>query len=179
GQDYVATLAEMAPGSPRLPQLRRVVVLGGERRSGLTRFEDLGHLGRDVADAEIEAGQRALVPEDIAYILYTSGTTSTPKRVQLRGLIENMGNTGGRQHLTADDRLWMGISLFWGFGCENALLAVLTHGGAIVLQEQFEAGEALALIERERCSVYYGTPNIALALWEHPDRSHRDLRSLR
>src|SRR5262245_31132863 len=59
GQDYVATLAEMAPGSARLPQLRRVVVLGGERGSGLTRFEDLADLGRDVADAEIEAGQRA------------------------------------------------------------------------------------------------------------------------
>src|SRR5262245_25802813 len=181
GQDYVAMLAEMAPGSARLPQLRRVVVLGGERRPGLTRFEDLDELGRDVTDAEIDAGQRALTPEDIAYILYTSGTTSTPKGVQLqhRGLIENMWNIGERQHLTAADRMWMGISLFWRFGCENALLAVMTHGGAVVLQEQFEAGEALALIERERCSVYYGTPNIALALWEHPDRAHRDLRSLR
>ena len=38
---------------------------------------------------------------------------------------------------------------------------------------------ALALIERERCTVYYGTPNIALALTEHPDRPRRDLASLR
>jgi fatty-acyl-CoA synthase len=181
GQDYLAAVAEMGPGSARLPQLRRVVVLGGERRPGLTRLEELAQLGRDVADAEIDAGQRAVIPEDIAYILYTSGTTSTPKGVQLqhRGLIENMWNIGERQHLGPADRMWMGISLFWGFGCENALLAVMTHGGCVVLQEQFEAGEALALIERERCTVYYGTPNIALALWEHPDRAQRDLRSLR
>ncbi len=62
GQDYLATLAEMAPGSARLPRLRRVVALGGERRPGLTRFEDLADLGRDVTDAEIDGEQRALTP---------------------------------------------------------------------------------------------------------------------
>ena len=41
------------------------------------------------------------------------------------------------------------------------------------------AGGALALIERERCTVYYGTPNMTLALVEHPDRARRDLSSLR
>src|SRR5262249_2677876 len=66
-----------------------------------------------------------------------------------------------------------------GFGCANALLAVMTHGGTIVLQETLEPGGALALIERERCTVYYGTPNIALALTEHADRARRDLSSLR
>ena len=181
GQDYLATLAELDPGSARLPRLRRVIGQGGGRRAGVTRFEDVPDLGADVTDAEIDAGQRAVTPDDVAYILYTSGTTSTPKGVQLqhRGLIENMFAIGERQHLGPADRLWMGISLFWGFGCENALLAVMTHGGAVVLQEQFEAGEALALIERERCSLYYGTPNIALALWEHPGRARHDLSSLR
>jgi fatty-acyl-CoA synthase len=141
----------------------------------------MAKLGARVTDAVIDACQRAVTPDDVAYILYTSGTTSTPKGVQLqhRGLIENMFAIGERQHLSPDDRMWMGISLFWGFGCENALLAVMTHGGAIVLQAEFDAGEALALIERERCTVYYGTPNIALALWEHPDRARRDLSSLR
>ena len=90
-----------------------------------------------------------------------------------------MWNIGERQHLTPADRMWMGISLFWSFGCANALLTVMTHGGTIVLQEALEPGAALALIERERCSVYYGTPNIALALTEHPDRARRDLSSLR
>ena len=181
GQNYLAILGEMGPGSSRLPHLHRLVALGGERRFGVTRFEDLAELGREVSDEEIDACQRAVTPDDIPYILYTSGTTSTPKGVQLqhRGLIENMWNIGERQHLGAQDRMWMGISLFWGFGCENALLAVMTHGGCVVLQEQFEAREALALIERERCSVYYGTPNMALALWEHPDRARRDLTSLR
>ena len=182
GQDYLAMLAEIgAPGSDRLPQLRRVVAVGDARPAGMVPFEDLWNMGADVSDATLDACQHAVGPDDVAYILYTSGTTSTPKGVQLqhRGLIENTWHIGERQHLGPGDRMWMGISLFWSFGCLNALLAVMTHGGCIVLQEHFDAAAALALIERERCTVYYGTPNIALALWEHPDRARRDLSSLR
>ena len=197
GNDYLAMLAEVGePGSSRLPRLRRVVSVGAGASpvgaaggvsagaaggANTVPFDDLWDLGAGVGDATLDACQRAVSPDDVAYILYTSGTTSTPKGVQLqhRGLIENPWSIGERQHLGPGDRMWMGISLFWSFGCLNALLAVMTHGGCLVLQDQFDAGAALELIERERCTVYYGTPNIALALWEHPDRPRRDLSSLR
>ncbi|MEX2222303.1 MAG: AMP-binding protein [Candidatus Rokuibacteriota bacterium] len=181
-QRFLDAVSEMGgPGGTRLPDLRRVVVAGDESPAGTIALDDLAELGRDVPDAEIDAAQRTVRPEDVACILYTSGTTSTPKGVQLRhgGLVENMWNIGERLHLTPADRMWMGVSLFWSFGCANALVAVMSHGGTLVLQEQLDAGEALALIERERCTVYYGTPNIALALTEHPDRPRRDLSSLR
>src|SRR5207302_344220 len=132
GQDYLGMLAELGgPGSPRLPNLARVVVVDGERHGPLTAFDSLRDLGAAVGDAELDAAQRAVKADDVAYILYTSGTTSTPKGVQLAhgGLIENMWNIGERQHLTPADRMWMGISLFWSFGCANALLTVMTRGG--------------------------------------------------
>jgi fatty-acyl-CoA synthase len=185
GQNFLDLLAAIGPA--RLARLERVIRLGEgpppitSLRWPVIALEDVPIGPSAASDALLDAGQRAVAPTDIAYILYTSGTTSTPKGVQLRhhALVENMFEIGERLHLGPGDRLWMGISLFWGFGCENALLALMTHAGCVVLQEQFDAAAALALIERERCTVYYGTPNIALALWEHPDRAHRDLSSLR
>ena len=183
--DYLQTMTDLGgAGSSRLPHLRRIVVCGAApaRPAGaLPSLDAVVALGRGVDDAALAEARRSVTPEDIGCILYTSGTTSAPKGVQLAqgGLIENMWHIGERQHLTPADRMWMGISLFWSFGCANALFAVMTHGGTIVLQEHMEPGAALALIERERCTVYYGTPNIALALTEHPDRARRDLSSLR
>jgi fatty-acyl-CoA synthase len=96
-----------------------------------------------------------------------------------RGLVENGFGIGERMRLTAADRLWLSVPLFWSFGSANALPAILTHGGAIVLQESFEPGEALVLLDEERCSVYYGMVNMARAILEHPDRRRRALASMR
>jgi fatty-acyl-CoA synthase len=48
-----------------------------------------------------------------------------------------------------------------------------------VLQGHFDSTEALTLIEREHCSLIYGTPNMAQALIDEPSRTSRDLSSLR
>jgi fatty-acyl-CoA synthase len=122
-----------------------------------------------------------VAPDDICYILYTSGSTAAPKGVTLAHgpLIANGFDIGERQHLSTSDRLWLAVPLFWSFGSANALPAIMTHGGCIVLQESFEAGEALALIEGEQCSVYYGMGHMARALLEHPDHPGRRLGAMR
>lgn len=179
--DYIAMLHEMEPLARSLPKLKRIIILGERSFGDSIAFAEVVERGRGVADAPIAAATKAVVPADIAYILYTSGSTSTPKGVQLQhyGLIENMWNIGERMHVTSDDRLWLAVSLYWGLGCENALFNLLTHAGCVVLQEHFDAGEALRIIEEERCTIYYGTPNMTKALIEHPDRDRRNLSSLR
>ena len=159
----------------------RLIVCGEFSLLDCISFDELSTRANLISEGDRTAIWSAARPDDIACILYTSGSTAQPKGVPLQhwGLIDNMWEIGERMHLTSEDRLWVGISLFWSFGCVNALFAVMTHGGTLVLQHHFEAGEALSLMEKERCSVFYGTPNMALELSRHPDRDKRDLSVLR
>ncbi len=181
GSDFLAMLREIEADGVRPPGLREIICLGGGEAPATRTFAAISDLGDGIAESELEAVQATIDGSDLAYILYTSGSTSTPKGVELQhyALIENMWHIGERQHLGPADRFWCGVSLFWGFASENALFAVMTHGATVVLQEYFEAGEALRLIEAERLSVIYATPNMIRALAEHPDRPRRDLSSLR
>lgn len=177
-RDFLADVAAIrAEGG--LAALRHVVVVGRPGRDGMA-FEAMV-AGGAAQEPAFAAAWPACQPADVACILYTSGSTAAPKGVPLqhRGLIDNAWEIGERMHVTPADRLWAAVSLFWSFGCVNALFNVMSHGATVVLQHHFDAGEALRLIEQERCTVFYGTPNVALALTEHPDRAKHDLSSLR
>ena len=183
-RSFCPGLDASAPGalrSARLPALRTVVMVDGSPPAGVFSMPDFLAQGEWVGKAALADAQQAVGPSDICYILYTSGSTAAPKGVTLAHgpLIANGFDIGERQHLCAADRLWLAVPLFWSFGSANALPAIMTHGGCIVLQGSFEPGEALALIERERCSVYYGVGNMARALLEHKDHPKRRLGAMR
>jgi fatty-acyl-CoA synthase len=177
-------LARRPPGalqSAALPALRTVVVLDGDASPGTFGPAKFLARGAGVDAAALARAQAAVSADDVCFILYTSGSTAEPKGVTLAHgpLLANGFDIGERQHLTAADRLWLAVPLFWSFGSANAMPAIMTHGGCMVLQEAFEPGAALALIERERCSVYYGMANMARALLEHPDHPGRRLGAMR
>jgi len=183
-RDLCPDLGDAQPGalkSARLPSLRTVVAVDGQAPAGVFSLPEFLARGASINPASLAATQRTVRPDDICYILYTSGSTAAPKGVTLAhgGIIANGFDIGERMHLSAADRVWLAVPLFWSFGSANAWPATLTHGGCVVLQESFDAGEALALIERERCSIYYGMANMARALLEHPDHPKWRLGAMR
>jgi fatty-acyl-CoA synthase len=183
-REFCPELDGSAPGAlkcKRFPFLRTVVAIGEPAPAGVFSLPEFLARGASVDAVTLAAAQRAVTPNDICYILYTSGSTAAPKGVMLAHgpVIANGFDIGERMHLSAADRVWLAVPLFWSFGSANALPAIMTHGGCVVLQESFDPGEALALIERERCSVYYGMANMARALREHEHYPGRRLGAMR
>lgn len=179
--DYAAMLDELQPFAQSCPLLRVVVMLGERRCDGALGYDQFLASGAEVADTTILALQEKVDPDAVAYLLYTSGSTAHPKGVMLlhRHLVGNMYDIGVRMHFSPDDVVFMPLSLFWGMGCMNFLIGPWAHAAHIVLQEYFDAAEALALIARHRCTVFPGTPNIIHAVFAHPHRDRFDLSSIR
>jgi fatty-acyl-CoA synthase len=180
-QDYRQMLADIRSTGEALPALKHVLIVGTAIHKDESNWSDWLRPPQATELLVLDRAKNEVLPTDDAYILYTSGSTANPKGVVLQhyALIENMWQIGQRQHVTEHDKLWLAVSLFWGLGCENALFNLFTHGGCIVLQEHFDPVQAFDLIETERCSLFYGTPNMAEALLNHPQFHPERFKTLR
>ena len=164
--------------SERYPNLRAVVVIAGDAPHGCYRYDEL-LTAVTRSDHTVRAAIGSAV--GIGVVLYTSGSTARPKAVPLLqyGMIENGFHIGERMGLSAADRVWLGSPLFWSYGCANALMATFTHGAALILQAQFDASEALDLIEGQRCTALYLLPTLSAALRGAPGFDRHRLGSVR
>ena len=185
-QDFAADLRALVPEaetigawrSGRYPALGHIVLLGQGGPAGAISYAEFAAAPALPEQPAPGDGPSAV---DDAIIIYTSGSSSQPKSVPLShyGMIENGFNIGERQGYGPDDRVLLAPPLFWSYGNANAMSATLTHGATLVLQGKFDAGEALGLIERHRCTALYTMPAITSALISHPAFQPERTRTLR
>jgi long-chain acyl-CoA synthetase len=121
-------------------------------------------------------------PVDPAVLLYTSGTTGTPKGATLThdNLLWN-AFLSSRQvvQLEPTDIVVGALPLFHAFGQSVGLNAALLAGGTLALLPRFDAEQALDLIEQQSATVYLGVPTMYTAMLHAESADRRDLSKLR
>jgi fatty-acyl-CoA synthase len=184
GLDHPSMLDDIVPGWERegggavLPSLRSVVLFptDGRARDGVMTIDQLEAAG--VAHPG-GADDASVSPDDNGDILYTSGTTGSPKGVMVTH--DAMQRTAYSSALTRafEDgrRVLFSLPCYHMFGYVEGLLAAMFVGGAIIPRTAFSAEDYLATIERHRANDILAVPTMSVALVEHPDRLTRDLSS--
>ncbi|AQQ08520.1 Long-chain-fatty-acid--CoA ligase [Sedimentisphaera cyanobacteriorum] len=189
--DYVQTVYELVPElktqkrgelkSKKYPELRSVIYIGQEKHRGMYNTSELMILGEHTSWDKVYEKAASLDCDQVINMQYTSGTTGFPKGVMLThsNILNNGYYIGERQKLTSVDRVCLPVPLFHCFGLVLGVMATLTHGGTLVMLEQFEPLLALAAVQKEKCTAIYGVPTMFISELNHPMFDMFDLSSLR
>jgi fatty-acyl-CoA synthase len=187
GVDYFETLHAALPELPdsvpgellfeKFPVLRHVIVDADDPYPGCHRLHDIFDLGSERPGVPLP-GPR---PDDAFTILYTSGTTSSPKGAMIthRNCVPHGWNIGEVLRMTPEDRVLHALPAAGTWGGVNVPLTAWSHGACLVLMDVWDPLRALSLIERERCTVWNAVDTMVKGVLEHPDLDRYDRSSLR
>jgi acyl-CoA synthetase (AMP-forming)/AMP-acid ligase II len=177
GIDYVALLHASGEATPAL---RSIVALRGASSASVS-YDAFLAAGADISDATIAERGLAVRGDDLADILFTSGTTGSPKGAisthaqNLRTFRTWCQVTG----LCQGDRYLIAMPFFHSFGYKAGWLAALMMGAVILPEPAFDVPRVLERISRDKVSVLPGPPAIYRSLLMHPELAKYDLSSLR
>jgi fatty-acyl-CoA synthase len=181
GLDYQSMLDGIMPGwdSPTPETACRVVLLDtdGLARPGCPTVAGLAAFGeenRGVSDGLV------VDPDSASDMLYTSGTTGSPKGVLVShdAVLRTAYASALTRAYEDGRRTLFSLPCYHMFGYIEGLLSVMFVGGAIVPLTTFSAEGYFAGIERHRASDILCVPTMAVALVESSGRAHYDLGSL-
>lgn len=154
--------------------LKHVLVFGAPQAEGMT---DISAAVEAAAPVEAMADRAA---NDLAVLLYTSGTTGIPKGVMLthENILAAVNAAAANYDVTQRDVLLHPLPLSHVYGLIVTSLCNAL-GWTTVLMPHFDPKRALELIERHRATRLTVVPTMLVYLINHPDRGKFDTSSLR
>ncbi|WP_280275285.1 class I adenylate-forming enzyme family protein [Nocardia wallacei] len=165
------------------PDLRRIIMLGaGPAPGGAISEQDFLAEAAGVDRSRVRARQQLVRIRDTAMVMYTSGTSASPKGAMIshEALVRFASAvTRTRLFLTEHDRVWTPLPLFHIGGVAFAI-AALYAGCRYCHVGLYQPGKALDQLERQRCTIALpGFETIWLPVLNQPDFARRDLSALR
>ncbi|OGP64320.1 MAG: AMP-binding protein, partial [Deltaproteobacteria bacterium RBG_13_47_9] len=192
GSEYLEMIDQLCPEAGQsipgqlncasLPGLKNLILISDQTIGGMFTWQEILGKGKDVSDTLLAEREDSCRTEDVATILYTSGTTGSPKGVMSThfGMINATLGSAENQRLNHKDRLCLSVPLSHMFGCICIALAAIIKGAALIIpSDTFDPRKILESIEKERCTAIYGSPNVFISLMEDPQYPTLDMKSLR
>ncbi len=175
GTNYVAELE-----GQDLAGLEAIVTLRGGG-GGATPWAEFLDAGRSFPEDEARARAEAVAPEDLSDLLFTSGTTGSPKGVMMTHgqTLRVFASWSEIFGLREGDRYLVVNPFFHTFGYKAGWLASILRGATVLPHQVFDAESVMERVSKERVSVLPGPPTIYQAMLAHPERERFDLSSLR
>ena len=155
-----------------LPHLRHIVVIG-DAPGGTTAFAQL------LADGLPELTAEDTSRDDVAFWLYSSGSTGSPKgcvHLQHDMVVSTELYGKGILGITEDDRSFSAAKLFFAYGLGNAMYVPLGTGGTAILWPGAPTAQNIYdAIERHRPTLFYSVPTgYGMMLAREPEAGRRD-----
>jgi long-chain acyl-CoA synthetase len=119
--------------------------------------------------------------DDTAVLLYTSGTTGTPKGAELTH--DNLKRNAQLFSTTLagldENAVTLGaLPLFHSFGQTCGMNATISAGGCLTLIPRFDPAKALEIIQRDKVTVFLGVPTMYGAMLHLPEHGDYDTSTL-
>ncbi len=185
GTNYVAMLAREAGDQsgghtlPGLPSIFTIIMLDNAADEVSITWRDF--LAVTVPDADLDVRIATVCASDTGDILFTSGTTGTPKGAMhtQRQCLWMVDKWIRANDLQPGDRQLVANPFFHSFGYRSGFVTGLMAGMATWPMAVFDPVAAMELIARERITVLMGSPTLFFSILDHPRRHEFNLGSLR
>jgi len=176
--DYVALLRQSGVD---LPGLTEIIVLRGDSPEGTTSYSEF--LAGAAAVAPSAARDRGAIvrPDDLADILFTSGTTGQPKGAMCTHAqnLRTFDQWSSIVGLRAEDRYLIVLPFFHSFGYKAGWLSALMRGATVFPEPVFDVDVVLQRVQDDAITMLPGPPSLYQSILSHPDRARYDISSLR
>ncbi|MFJ8258331.1 long-chain-fatty-acid--CoA ligase [Peribacillus asahii] len=172
---HVSVEPKLSEVKKQLENLKLVVYTEAENQE--STWEHLMETGTSIN----VYGSPYIDDEDLAVILYTSGTTGKPKGAMLthRNLVSNADSISKLLELDVKDRVVAVLPMFHVFCMTICLNAPIACGATVLIQPKFSPHDVVSAIREKKATVFAGVPTMYSFIYQLPEAIAEDCQSIR